>query len=156
METAPFHWDGDLSSLDDLMTLVFEQRMGGIHQEANRVEVLSDWLDTIPRVEPSDAVDADAVARGEALFFDKTVACASCHSGAALTNDKTVDVGTGKAFQVPSLRAIADRAPYMHDGCAKTLTDRFLPGCGGGDKHGKTSQLTDAQIADLVAYLESL
>ncbi|HTJ84986.1 MAG TPA: c-type cytochrome, partial [Polyangiaceae bacterium] len=152
METAPFHWDGDLSSLDDLMTLVFEQRMGGIHQEANRVEVLSDWLDTIPRVEPSDAVDADAVARGEALFFDKTVACASCHSGAALTNDKTVDVGTGKAFQVPSLRAIADRAPYMHDGCAKTLKDRFLPSCGGGDAHGRTSQLGDAQLDDLVAY----
>jgi hypothetical protein len=43
----------------------------------------------------------------------------------------------------------------MHDGCATTLADRF-GACGGGDKHGHTSQLTAAQVADLVAYLDSL
>ena len=43
----------------------------------------------------------------------------------------------------------------MHDGCAKTLADRF-GACGGGDAHGVTSTLTQAQLADLVAYLESL
>jgi hypothetical protein len=44
----------------------------------------------------------------------------------------------------------------MHDGCAKTLADRFVAPCGGGDQHGVTSHLGAAQIADLVAYLESL
>jgi len=156
METAPFHWDGDLAGLGDLMTLVFEQRMGGVHQSDDRIEVLGDWLDTIPRNPASDPVDSDAVARGSALFHDKTVACSSCHSGASFTNDETVDVGTGKAFQVPNLVAIADRAPFMHSGCAKTLEDRFNPACGGGDQHGKTSQLSASQIDDLVAYLESL
>jgi len=43
----------------------------------------------------------------------------------------------------------------MHDGCAATLRDRF-GACGGGELHGHTSQLTPAQIDDLVAYLESL
>ena len=28
--------------------------------------------------------------------------------------------------------------------------------CGGADAHGKTSQLTPAQVSDLVAYLETL
>ena len=44
----------------------------------------------------------------------------------------------------------------MHDGCAATLTDRFTGTCGGGDRHGVTSRLDPLQIADLVAYLESL
>ncbi len=156
MDTAPFHWDGDLDGLGDLMTLVFEQRMGGVHQSDERVEVLADWLDTVPRVAAATANDPEAVARGEALYFDATVGCSSCHGGAKLTNDQTVDVGTGKAFQVPGLIGIADRAPFMHDGCAKTLADRFTPECGGGDAHGKTSHLAPSDIADLVAYLEAL
>jgi hypothetical protein len=44
----------------------------------------------------------------------------------------------------------------MHNGCAKTLTERFDPACGGGDAHGKTSQLGTDQIGDLVVYLSSL
>ena len=44
----------------------------------------------------------------------------------------------------------------MHDGCAATLRDRFNPACGGGDRHGVTSQLSSAQIDDLVAYLQTL
>ena len=57
--------------------------------------------------------------------------------------------------KVPSLLGVAARAPFMHDGCAATLDDRF-GSCGGGDAHGKTSQLSAAQRADLVAFLESL
>ena len=77
------------------------------------------------------------------------------HGGPRFTNNTSVDVGTGAALQVPSLRAVSFRAPYLHDGCAPALIDRFAAG-GGGDKHGHTSQLEPAQIADLVAYLESL
>ena len=68
----------------------------------------------------------------------------------------TVDVGTGGPFQVPSLRGVAWRAPFMHTGCAATLADRFAGACGGGDKHGVTSTLTASQIGDLTAYLETL
>ncbi|WP_437317729.1 c-type cytochrome [Sorangium sp. So ce385] len=155
LETAPLHWDGDMTDLDAIMSEVFEQRMGGIHQRPERVEAFASWLDTIKPVPVSEPADPAAVQRGEALFEDAAVGCASCHSGEKLTNDQTVDVGTGKAFQVPSLRGLAARAPYMHDGCAATLHDRFGP-CGGGDKHGVTSTLTPAQIDDLVAYLETL
>jgi cytochrome c peroxidase len=65
-------------------------------------------------------------------------------------------VGTGGKFKVPSLIAVGYEAPYLHDGCAATLRDRFGPACGGGDAHGHTQQLTAAQVDDLVAYLESL
>ncbi|WP_437288525.1 c-type cytochrome [Sorangium sp. So ce406] len=153
--TAPLHWDGDMTNFDTIMSEVFEQRMGGQRQSAERVAAFASWLDTIKPVPLSAPADEDAVRRGEALFNDQEVACASCHAGEKLTDNRTVDVGTGKAFQVPSLRGLAARAPYMHDGCAATLHDRFGP-CGGGDKHGVTSTLTPDQIDDLVAYLETL
>jgi len=43
----------------------------------------------------------------------------------------------------------------MSDGCAATLFDRFDPACG-GELHGNTAGLSEDQIIDLVAYLESL
>ena len=65
-------------------------------------------------------------------------------------------MGTGIALQVPSLAGLGTRAPYMHDGCAATLFDRFSLECGGGDMHGFTSQLGEADIRDLVAYMLTL
>jgi hypothetical protein len=87
------------------------------------------------------------------------VGCAGCHSGDHFTDNANVWVGTTEAdrtLQVPSLVAVGYRAPFLHNGCAGTLIDRFDPACGGGDNHGHTSTLTDAEKADLVAYLESL
>jgi cytochrome c peroxidase len=100
--------------------------------------------------------DPAAVARGQALFGDPSVGCTSCHSGPHFTNNQTVDVSTGGPFQVPRLVDVAFHAPYLHDGRAATLRDRFDPALGGGDSHGHTSQLSAAQIDDLVAYLSSL
>jgi cytochrome c peroxidase len=72
--------------------------------------------------------DPAAIARGKQLFESSSVGCATCHRGAALTNNLTVDVGTGGHFQVPSLLGLALRSPFMHDGCAKTPAERFDPG----------------------------
>ena len=66
-----------------------------------------------------------------------------------------VHIGTGAMFQVPTLIGVGARAPFMHDGCAATLMDRFVT-CGGGDAHGTTKALSQTQLTDLVTYLESL
>jgi cytochrome c peroxidase len=156
LSTMPLHWDGDLDTLHEFVGEVFVTRMGGAEQSTDVIDELGTWLDALPAVPSSSWSDADAVARGEALFNDATVACSSCHAGGR-TNNQTVDVGTGKPFQVPSLTGVANRPPYMHDGCAPTLRARFDdPACGGGDAHGKTSQLSEAQLGDLIAYLETL
>jgi len=158
MQTAPFHWAGDESNINALMNDVFAKRMGGGTLTDAHVSALSGWLDKVPaapRMIPIDPVKIAAVDRGKALFYGDAE-CSTCHNGALFTNHKTVDVGTGAPFQVPVLTGIRFRSPFMHDGCAKTLLDRFDPACGGGDKHGKTSQLSQAQLADVVAYLETL
>jgi len=60
-------------------------------------------------------------------------------------------------FVVPTLVGVGSRAPLMHNGCAATVADRIKNvSCGGGDAHGKTSQLSDTQKADLVTFLRSL
>ncbi|MDQ3335229.1 MAG: c-type cytochrome [Myxococcota bacterium] len=149
---APFHWNGDMANLDQLMTEVFALRMSGQSTTSARTS-LGPWLDRIPA--PKGVItDPAAVTRGQQLFDAVDVGCATCHSGAQLTNNQLFDVGRGR-IKVPSLLGVGARAPFMHDGCASTLLDRFGV-CGGGDAHGKTSQLNAAQLADLVAYLESL
>ncbi|WP_437734215.1 c-type cytochrome [Sorangium sp. So ce1335] len=155
LQTAPLHWSGDLMDLDGLMGEVFVSRMGGPKPGARRLDLMARYIDSLPAFPASPPEDDAAVARGAALFHDKKVACADCHSGPMLTNNRNEDVGKDEILQVPSLLGIAGRAPFMHDGCAATLRDRFDPQCG-GDKHGDVSGLTPAQIDDLIAYLESL
>jgi len=156
-DTAPFHWNGDLPNVGALMTEVFVGRMGGIRENAPRLSALSEWLFALKApASIRDASDA-AAQRGRELFQSTEVGCSSCHSGAKLTDNRTLAIasaGTSK-LQVPSLVAVGYRAPFMHDGCAKTLADRFDPQCG-GDQHGNIASLSDVQRSDLVAYLESL
>jgi mono/diheme cytochrome c family protein len=153
--TAPFHWDGDMPSFTDLAHDVFGQRMSGGALAPDQVAALERWSTHLPAIPASPARDPSAVARGRAIFADPTVACASCHGGPRFTNNLTVDVGTGGAFQVPSLVGVAWRAPLMHNGCALTLRDRFSE-CGGDERHGRWQQLSPAQLDDLIAYLETL
>jgi len=129
--------------------------MSGNAVGAVDAQAVGAWLERVPAPAPPAVVDAASVARGQALFESPVVGCTTCHSGALLTNNAIVDVGTGGQFKVPSLLGVGARPPYLHDGCAPTLADRF-GACGGGDQHGHTSQLAAQDIADLVAFLETL
>ena len=106
------------------------------------------------------SLDAPA-ARGKKLFAK--AGCAECHAPPLYTDLKMYDVGTRtarnlkgrKEFDTPSLIELYRTGPYLHDGRAATLIEvitKFNP----DDEHGKTSKLTAAQIADLVAFLMSL
>jgi len=138
-------------------------------------------LFTVPPEETAAAVDAyleslrpapspllengklsKAAARGKKLFMDDKVACASCHNGELFTDLKPYDVGTvGKfdkpedKFYTPPLAELWRTAPYLHDGSAATMRD-VLTTTNRGDRHGKTSHLTERQIEDLAAFLLSL
>ncbi len=153
---APFHWVGDLVTFDALIDEVMMKRMS-MSRPLNDEQrgALRDWLDSVPPALTADDLDMSAVERGRALFNDPVTGCATCHGGADFTDNQAHDVGTGGAFVTPSLIGVNVRAPLFHDGCAVDLAARFGP-CGGGDAHGKTSQLTKAEQADLVTYMQSL
>lgn len=87
--------------------------------------------------------------------------CAFCHSGPKYTNQKSFDVGTGKAtdrspvLDTPQLTNIALTAPYLHDGSARSLEEiwtMFNP----QDRHGVTNDLTKDELNDLIEYLRTL
>jgi mono/diheme cytochrome c family protein len=153
--TEPFHWDGDEATMDALMADVFVQRMHDTLPGCDQLQSLANWVESIPTI-PTQLADPAAVARGKLVFESQDADCSSCHYGPHFTSNNSNDVGTDGYFQVPRLTGLAASAPYFHDGRAATLRDRFDPTIGGGDMHGKTSQLTSSEIDDLVAYLSSL
>lgn len=154
-DTAPFHWGGDLPDMARLVDEVLVRRMGADSPAPHEMALLQGWLDAQPGLPVSPARDPAAAERGKGLFESAAVGCTACHRGPQLTDNRSWDVGTGARFQTPRLVDLAHRGPWMHDGCAETLKDRFDPGCGGAE-HGDVSGLSTGQIDDLVAYLETL
>jgi cytochrome c553 len=155
LKTAPFHWNGDMPSFDVLLHHVFAQRMNGPRITGSDAAAFARFIDAIPPMPPVEEA-SEAVERGRALFHSPELLCATCHVTPALGVAVSADVGTGGFFQVPPLAGVAYRAPYLHDGCAATLADRFTDPCAGGDRHGRTSHLSAAEIGDLVSYLRTL
>ncbi len=154
-QRAPFHWAGELDTFDDLVGDVMVGRMGFQPPSQGDIARLQAWLDRLPVPNMAPALEPQAVVRGRALFNDPSLACSTCHSGQTYSDGLLYDVDTGGNFVTPSLIGVGLRAPFMHDGCAATLKDRFS-NCGGADEHGIVSTLSEPQLEDLVAFLRSL
>jgi cytochrome c553 len=153
--TAPYHWPGDQKDLPTLVNNVYTLRMSGAQLPSDEMSALTGWVQTIPAPPAPSWVDPKAASAGRTVFSSSAVQCSSCHSGAKLTNNKTVDVGTGGAFQVPPLVGVGWRTPLLHDGCASTIADRFGSACS-TTAHGDVSKLSSQEIANLTAFLETL
>ena len=151
LDTAPFHWSGDQPDLRAIMTSTFEERMRGERVSATELSHLGSWLDAQPSY-PAPERDTEVAARGAELFV--AAGCASCHAGEQLTNNESVELSGFGAIQVPMLVGVAHRSPWLHDGCAQTLSETFDGGC--IPEHVPATPLTEAEATDLVAYLRSL
>jgi YVTN family beta-propeller protein len=113
-------------------------------------------LTPVPSPYLADGKLAPAAGRGQQIF--REAGCSSCHNGPYYTNGKLFDVGTGsgldseKAFDTPTLIEVWRTAPYLHDGRAATIRD-VLTVHNPQNKHGRTSQLTEEQLSDLVEFV---
>jgi cytochrome c peroxidase len=134
---------------------------------------------------PFDAwIDGDENAISESakrgfVLFNGAAKCAPCHSGWNFTDNKfhdigtsTKDIGRGKyepgnvkaqfAFKTPTLRDIAQRAPYMNDGSFATLSEVMYHYVSGGIERPSRSakmgpvDLSPEQVEDVIAFLKSL
>ena len=119
--------------------------------------------------------------RGWQVFQD--IKCTNCHDGVLLSDQQYHNVGVGMdkpepdkgrfnatkneadtgAFKTPTLRDIAESAPYFHDGSAATLEEAVDFMLGGGKanpyldkKNLEKREITKEQKADLIAFLKSL
>lgn len=127
-----------------------------------------------------DAMSASAV-RGMELFNGKAN-CKVCHAGFNFTDESFHNLGVGMskakpdlgrhdvtkvesdkgAFKTPTLRNVAETAPYMHDGSELTLAQVVEFYNKGGVKNPTLSKeikplnLTPREVDDLVAFLNAL
>jgi cytochrome c peroxidase len=99
--------------------------------------------------------EAAMVARGKKLFDSAEVGCRQCHDGATYSDNQMHKLtGTLPESDTPSLLGVAASAPYFHDGSAPTLESLLRDR---GAVHGMSAaKLTDPQVADLTAFLETL
>jgi len=122
---------------------------------------------------------SEAAKRGFDVFNGKGN-CAACHTGWAFTDASFHDIGSARgddfgraelfpssvslryAFKTPTLRDVARRAPYMHDGALATLEEVIdLYDKGGIERPSRAKdvrvlKLTAQEKADLVAFMETL
>jgi len=123
---------------------------------------------------------SESAVRGSELYFGKA-ACSVCHVGANLTDEAFHNLGVGisaekpdlgrfdvtknpkdrGAFKTPTIRNVAQTAPYMHDGSVATLEDVVAFYNSGGEANPaldpkiKRLGLTDAESADLVEFMRA-
>ena len=124
------------------------------------------------------AINASAK-RGFVLFNDKA-GCSNCHEGPSFSDFSFHDIGLAgdddigrgrlfptsvklrHAFKVPTLRDVARRAPYMHDGSMQTLEAVVDEYDTGGVVRPSRSELihplglTPVEKRDLIAFLNTL
>jgi DNA-binding beta-propeller fold protein YncE len=128
-------------------------------EDAAAIDAYLKTLKPVPSPHLVDGQLSDAAQRGEAIYQE--AGCAACHPPPYYTDMKLHDVGTGKgldqgkAFDVPGLIEAWRTAPYLYDGRAQTIFDVFKM-YNPDDRHGRTSHLSDDELMDLAAYVESL
>ena len=125
-----------------------------------------------------DQAISTAAKRGFVLFNGKAN-CSGCHGGWRFTDDQFHDIGTSTtdrgrgreikddvmmqfAFKTPTLRSIAARAPYMHNGSQDTLRNVVKHYVTGGiDRPSRSPMmqpldLDEQEQNDLVAFMLTL
>ena len=153
--THPYKWDGGDADLKTSLTTTMK-RLGGIGLDKSQTEALAAYLEVLPAPH-TPTRDGEQVARGKKLFDSAEVGCRTCHDGVMYTDqDKHKFAGsTLLEADTPSLVGLAASAPYFHDGSAATL-EALLRDRGAVHGMAETSRLSDQQIADLTAFLETL
>jgi cytochrome c peroxidase len=134
------------------------------------------------RFKAGDKTAMSASAQRGLVLFEGRAQCVRCHAGFNFTDEGYRNIGVGMdkekpdlgrflvtkneadkgAFKTPTLRDVAKRGPYMHDGSEKTLADVVAFYNKGGVKNPWLSSeikplgLSAQEQADLVEFMKAL
>ncbi len=155
--TAPWGWNGKMKSLEEQVRKSFTKTMQGGSPPDEVVDALVAYLRTLEPVSARTravTVDAEAVRRGETIFSNR--GCADCHTPPDFTSPECYDVGIhdqvgNTHFNPPSLRGVGLRSAFFHDNRATDLREVFLK-----YGHPQNSRWSEPEVADLLAFLQSL
>lgn len=159
IDGGPFSWSGAHATVADHLRETVK-RLHGSGLRADELAALEAYLRWLPPAPRSAARSSEAALRGERIFRSSKTQCASCHpADDGFADRDRHDVGSktagdrAGAFRTPSLRFVGRTGPYFHDGRYATLRE-LLRKCDG--TMGTTAHLSDENIAELEAYLETL
>jgi cytochrome c peroxidase len=167
---GPYGWLGESKTLEDRLVLGFALHHGRSDGDAQavarfRAGLLAEFVRTGLVVPARDVVPESPIeARGRALFEDPATRCSTCHERGRSYTDRApypmkrparaaFEEEPSAAFKTPSLLFVGGSEPFFHDGGSSTLEDLVEKK---GDRMGKTSQLSSADRAALVAFLRRL
>jgi len=152
--THPYKWDGADKDLTTSLTMTM-QRLGGSGLDPVKTASLAAYVSMLPTVR-APTREVATVARGKKLFDSAELGCRTCHDGASYTDQSRHKlVGDLAQSDTPSLLGLAASAPYFHDGSAATL-EALLRDRGAVHGMAESSRMSDKDLADLVAFLETL
>jgi DNA-binding beta-propeller fold protein YncE len=160
--TAPFHWNGQFTTMSALVTNTMTNVMAGDGLLVD-VGTIQPFIDEVVKAPVLPVTDAASVARGDAIFHSSAVGCSGCHTGSYLTDDRLHAVLNPMSLHAddvfpeantPGLHGVFLLAPYFHDGRAATLHDVLTQPYAAGMGH--TKGLSSGQLDDLITYLDSL
>jgi mono/diheme cytochrome c family protein len=153
--TAPITWSNGVGTIEEEVRITSQGRMGGHGLTVAATLDVASYIDFTRDVDvQAGKVDHDAIARGKAVFERPDTACATCHTGERLTDNRFYPMVGEAAVNTPGLIGLKATAPYFHDGRAQTLQDVVEQADAVGMGH--TAHLDGGDKADLVAYLRSL
>jgi YVTN family beta-propeller protein len=155
--TGPWTWTGSIDRLEDQLRKSITTTMQGPKPSDEQVADLAAYLRSLGAPPPA-LTDIDpkspAAVRGQELFHARD--CVACHAPPDYTTPKSYDVGLvdavgNRRFNPPSLRGVSRRDALLHDGRSRSLVDLFQK-----ERHPSGLVLSSGEIADLVAFLETL
>lgn len=172
--TGPYGRDGRFASLREFTRNVIVNEFAGAEPTPFMLDALVAYMtefDFLPNAKLSGdgrlTDKAGAAARRGEMVFKRPFAgmddrsCADCHIPSANFLDrKAHDIGSkppgyagdvSGAFDTPTLRGLQFTAPYFHDGALPTIASVVD---WKADRYGLA--LTDAERADLIAYLDAV
>ena len=165
-ETGPWTWHGWQTSIEDAMVESFTKSMQG--QPPDRRRRRGDRrLPRHPRVpaEPLPRARRRALRGRRARPRGLPLAQGRLQhlpprprpspTARSTSSASKTDRDVYKGYNPPSLRGLYDPAPYLHDGRARTLREA-LTGDHAPDLVTGLGELTEQELDDLIAYLETL
>jgi cytochrome c peroxidase len=152
-ETPPYLRDGSAETLADAIARM-EPYLGGRALGFEQQTALTAYVTAIPRFDRGRVADTGEplepntlrMRRGHEVFVR---VCAECHPPPLYTDRRRHDVDGAGELDTPTLRGIADSAPYGHDGRFGSLEAAIRA-------QPQDEALSERDLENLIEYLKLL
>jgi cytochrome c peroxidase len=153
-QTPPYLWDGSLESVREVTELMLRVEMRGATLSEPDLRALVSYVQSLAPFDRgrtgADGAPLDPAPLGARRGFEvfQRAKCDECHVPPSFASARNADVGTGARFNVPTLRALTQTAPYGHDGRWGAIEDA-VRNCLAARK----AEVSALELEQLIQYL---